>query len=111
MSQFERVYKIDRLLRGCVPPAKQRIIDDWVRAPQWHPTSNWKSYPTAVLPRVPDSRDEEILTDTLRHGADIEVMAPEALRQHVLETLRAAPGQYSLTQRTASRAQSLPSRQ
>jgi DeoR/GlpR family transcriptional regulator of sugar metabolism len=27
MSQFERVYKIDRLLPGRVPPTKQRILE------------------------------------------------------------------------------------
>jgi hypothetical protein len=27
MSQFERVYKIDRLLRNRVPPGKQKLLD------------------------------------------------------------------------------------
>ena len=48
--------------------------------------------------------------DILRHGADVEVLAPEALRQHVAETLRTAAEQYLLTKRTASRAQSVPVR-
>jgi predicted DNA-binding transcriptional regulator YafY len=111
MSQFERVYKIDRFLRGRVPPTKQRIMDDWVRASQWHPGRQLEELSGgAVLPRDPNHQDQEILMDILGHGADVEVLAPEALRQHVAETLRTAAEQYWLTKRTASRAQSLPSR-
>jgi hypothetical protein len=111
MSQFERVYKIDRLLRGRVPPTKQRIMDDWFRASQWHPGQQLEE-----LPAVPSCR-ESSTARTRKSSWTFCATEPisrfscrRPLRQHVAETLRTAAEHYWLTKRTASRAQSLPYR-
>src|ERR1035438_5830407 len=79
MNQFERVCKIDRLLSSRVHPARQRIMDDWLCTTMAPLPTTGRVPGGAVLPRVFDSPDKEILMDILRHGADFEVLVPEAL--------------------------------
>jgi predicted DNA-binding transcriptional regulator YafY len=67
----------------------------WVADEQWHPHQK-----TAWLPdgryelRVPYSDPRELVLDILRHGADVEVVAPEALRATVAGKLRGAADCY-----------------
>ena len=111
MNQFERVYKIDRLLRSRVHPARQRIMDDWFCASQWRPDQQLEE-----LPAVPSCR-ESSTARTRKSSWTFCATEPisrfwcrKPCRQHVAETLLTAAEQYWLTKRTASRAQALPYR-
>jgi predicted DNA-binding transcriptional regulator YafY len=44
--------------------------------------------------KVPYSEETELVMDIMRHGADVEVIAPDSLRQAVRERLSAAARQY-----------------
>ncbi len=67
----------------------------WVQAERWH-----KEQQTEVLPdgsyrlRVPYADARELLMDILRHGRQVEVEAPESLRQAVAEEVSAMTGMY-----------------
>ena len=43
---------------------------------------------------VPYSSDKELIMDILKYGADVKVVAPEALREAVRKQLDVAAGQY-----------------
>jgi predicted DNA-binding transcriptional regulator YafY len=43
---------------------------------------------------VPYSSDKELIMDILKYGADVEVIAPEAVREAVKNQLDAAASQY-----------------
>lgn len=68
----------------------------WVAAEEWHPQQR-SSYDEAgrYLLEVPYSQDPELLMDILRHGRDVEVLAPPELRQRVTAELSAAAQQYA----------------
>ncbi|THF60407.1 WYL domain-containing protein [Pseudothauera rhizosphaerae] len=61
----------------------------------WHPdqTSQTLNDGSYVLD-VPYSDDRELVMDVLRHGPEVEVLAPPELRQKVYETLCAAAKKY-----------------
>jgi len=44
--------------------------------------------------RIPFREDQELVMDILRHGASVEVIAPEGLREKVAGQLRAAADIY-----------------
>ena len=44
---------------------------------------------------VPYSDDRELIMDILKYGADVQVLAPEALRTRVIAELGAAIGRYA----------------
>ena len=44
--------------------------------------------------RIPYREDNELIMDILRHGAAVEVIAPDALRLSVREQLQCAIAQY-----------------
>ncbi len=68
----------------------------WVAAEQWHPQqqSHWLDDGRYQL-RIPYSQSPELIMDILKYGPDVEVIAPDALRQAVAERLRQAAGLYS----------------
>lgn len=67
----------------------------WVADEQWHPAQQGRWLPDGRWHlTLPYHRDEELLMDVLRHGADVEVRAPEALRQAVRARLVAALSRY-----------------
>ena len=77
----------------------------WVISSVWHPNQELESLADGgALLRVPYSHDKELLMDILRHGADVEVLAPESLRRSIAETLAAAANLYQVPRRTAARA-------
>ena len=43
---------------------------------------------------MPYSDPTELIMEILRYGPDVEVLAPESLRQDVAERLRQAAGKY-----------------
>ena len=63
----------------------------WVAAEQWHPQQ--KSHTQAdghYLLELPYSNPTELVMDILRHGAGVEVLEPQALRDAVKKELEAA---------------------
>lgn len=67
----------------------------WVADEHWHPQQK-----SLVLEdggyelRIPYSDPRELIMDILKHGADVEVIAPESLRNAVVEHLQNALGRY-----------------
>jgi predicted DNA-binding transcriptional regulator YafY len=68
----------------------------WVADEHWHPQqqSQWLEDGSYEL-RIPYSDPRELVMDVLKHGAEVEVVAPETLRREVLEHLRKATAKYS----------------
>ena len=67
----------------------------WVAEEIWHPEqeSRWLEDGRYEL-CLPYSDDRELLMDVLKYGAEIEVVAPDALREAVKNQLDVAAGQY-----------------
>ena len=67
----------------------------WVSREQWHPDQRgrWLDDGRFEL-RVPYSDETEIVMDILRHGAQVEVVGPAALRKAVAARLREACAVY-----------------
>ena len=67
----------------------------WVADETWHPEqqSRWLDDGRYEL-SLPYSRDTELVMDILKHGAEVEVIAPEALKQAVKMQLDRAGSQY-----------------
>ncbi len=78
--------------------AKLRFSADrarWVASETWHPEQRgtYDDDGTYVL-EFPYSDDRELILDILRHGADVEVLSPPALRAKVASEHDAAARQY-----------------
>lgn len=75
-----------------VSPAAAR----WVAEEQWHPDQIgfWRDAYYEL--QVPYSNPTELVMEVLRHGPDVEVLAPADLRHHVRERLRQAAARYQL---------------
>lgn len=67
----------------------------WVANEHWHPKqkAHYESDGHYVL-AVPYTDDRELLMDILKYGADVEVLAPPALRLRVADALEAAASPY-----------------
>ncbi|MHB8252970.1 MAG: helix-turn-helix transcriptional regulator [Acidiferrobacter sp.] len=67
----------------------------WVADETWHPDqqSRWLEDGRYEL-SVPYSRDTELIMDILKYGPDVEVIAPDGLRETVKIQLDQARGQY-----------------
>jgi predicted DNA-binding transcriptional regulator YafY len=76
-------------------PARAR----WVAAETWHPKqrAGFESDGSYVL-EFPYADDRELIGDILRHGAEVEVLAPAALRTRCHEELAAAARRYDRKQ-------------
>ncbi len=68
----------------------------WVANEQWHPEQHGvlDSEGRYVL-EIPYADERELVMDILKHGADIEVLAPETLRQRVASMLSTALARYN----------------
>jgi predicted DNA-binding transcriptional regulator YafY len=68
----------------------------WIAEERWHADqqARWLDDGRYEL-SVPYADPRELLLDILKYGADVEVIAPEALRQAVIQRLRGALGQYA----------------
>ncbi|MBU1237879.1 MAG: WYL domain-containing protein [Gammaproteobacteria bacterium] len=63
----------------------------WVAAEQWHPRQKASTDDAGnYLLELPYSNPTELVMDVLRHGANVEVLAPAALRRAVHEELSRA---------------------
>jgi predicted DNA-binding transcriptional regulator YafY len=68
----------------------------WVAAERWHAKQSHKLEPTGHLVlTVPYANEPELVMDILRYGADVEVLAPESLRDTVFDRLRKTLTRYS----------------
>ena len=67
----------------------------WVEGEMWHP-EQLASYEQdgSYLLKLPYSDDRELLGDILRHGADVQVLEPAALKTKVQKTLLEAASRY-----------------
>ena len=67
----------------------------WVANETWHPgqKSRWLDDGRYEL-SVPYSNDKELVMDILKYGADVEVVAPETLKDAIKNQLDGARGQY-----------------
>ena len=68
----------------------------WVSREQWHPQqkSGFDEQGHYIL-EVPYSDDRGLIMDILKHGAEVEVVRPEVLRQRVAQVVAAASAKYS----------------
>lgn len=67
----------------------------WVSSQRWHPQQRARvEGDGAYLLEVPYAHDRELIMDILRFGADVEVLAPPALRERVAEALEKAVNVY-----------------
>jgi len=68
----------------------------WVAEEQWHPQQQGRMLEDGGYElRIPYSDPRELAMDILKHGAEVEVVAPESLRQMLREHLRDALGRYA----------------
>ena len=68
----------------------------WVEKENWHPAQKGKFLEDgAYLLEVPYSDDRELLTDILRQGSEVEVLAPASLREKTAQEARAIAAIYS----------------
>lgn len=67
----------------------------WVAEEQWHPQQQSLLHGNGSYElRIPYSDPRELVMDILKHGADVEVISPESLRNAVAEHLQNALGRY-----------------
>jgi predicted DNA-binding transcriptional regulator YafY len=68
----------------------------WVADERWHPRQAGQFLTDGRYElRVPYRDSRELTMDILRHGSEVEVVAPEALRNAVAQQLRAALARYA----------------
>jgi predicted DNA-binding transcriptional regulator YafY len=67
----------------------------WVADEHWHPQqqNQWLEDGSYEL-RIPYSDPRELVMDVLKHGGEVEVIAPESLRNALAEHLQNALGRY-----------------
>ena len=67
----------------------------WVAEERWHPSQEGRfDNEGRYVLELPFSDSRELLMDVLRHGAEVEVLAPAVLRREVAESHRRAAGLY-----------------
>ncbi|MCF8210515.1 MAG: WYL domain-containing protein [Rhodoferax sp.] len=75
----------------------------WVKSENWHPDQTAEMLPDGRYRlRVPYSDERELLMDILRHGCQVEVEQPPALRQRVADEAAALVNSYKITSPTAN---------
>jgi predicted DNA-binding transcriptional regulator YafY len=68
----------------------------WVAAEQWHPRQKVSTDDQGrYILELPYSNPTELVMDVLRHGANVEVLAPDSLRQSVRDEMATALKAYS----------------
>lgn len=67
----------------------------WVADERWHPKQRGKFLADGSYElRIPYGEPTELVMDILKHGPDVQVLAPPELRARVAQRLREAAGQY-----------------
>ena len=68
----------------------------WVAAEEWHPKQKAKTEADgSYVLQIPYSDDRELTMDILKHGPEVEVVAPAPLRRKVVDLLASARAQYA----------------
>jgi predicted DNA-binding transcriptional regulator YafY len=68
----------------------------WVADEKWHPQQQAEWLPDGHYElRIPYREPRELVMDIMRQGKNVEVVAPEALREQVREELERAAAQYT----------------
>lgn len=68
----------------------------WVADERWHPKQIGQFLTDGSYElRIPYRDDRELLMDILRHGPEVEVVAPDTLRKAVAEQLKLALSRYA----------------
>ncbi len=71
----------------------------WVQHEQWHPRQELTLHDDGGLTlRLPYGDPTELVMDILRHGSQVQVLAPAALAKHVAGQLQAAAARYATLQ-------------
>jgi predicted DNA-binding transcriptional regulator YafY len=87
------IYKGERLQWARLHFEAQAAV--WVRSEQWHPQQKARALPDGKYElRLPYAEPHELVMDILRHGEQVEVVEPEALRAEVARRLRLAVERY-----------------
>lgn len=93
------------------PPSAEAVLRfsphaaRWVAAEIWHASQHDECHENGSLTRrLPYHRGEELIKDILRHGAEVEVLEPAALRRSVAESLSAALARYGMALQPADGA-------
>jgi predicted DNA-binding transcriptional regulator YafY len=82
--------KLERAVLKFSPTAAR-----WVAAEEWHPKQKSRTEPDgSYVLEFPYNDDQELVMDILRHGAEVEVLAPATLRNKVKSALAAALKRY-----------------
>jgi predicted DNA-binding transcriptional regulator YafY len=69
----------------------------WIAAETWHPKQRGQFMPDGrYLLDLPYADPRELVMDILRHVPDVEVLAPDSLREDVAEKLRRAVARVTL---------------
>ncbi|MEI7786967.1 MAG: WYL domain-containing protein, partial [Betaproteobacteria bacterium] len=93
---FETSYGIFRGKANKV--AKLRFTPErarWVAGEVWHPQQKGEfDKDGSYVLEVPYHDDRELVMDVLRHGADVEVVAPKELKEAAANSLRSALAKY-----------------
>jgi predicted DNA-binding transcriptional regulator YafY len=71
----------------------------WVAEETWHPQQKGRFEDDHYILEIPYSDDRELVLDILKHGPEVEVIAPASLRREVAERLRQAVQQYNDTEK------------
>ncbi len=80
--------------RACLRFTPERAR--WVMGEQWHPQQEGQTLADGPYElSIPYADDRELIGDILRHGPDVQVMAPPSLRARVQERLLQAAGRYA----------------
>lgn len=67
----------------------------WVANEQWHPSQKGRFLPDgSYVLELPYSDHRELTMDILKFGGDVEILAPAALKERVIEALKAALSRY-----------------
>jgi len=67
----------------------------WVADERWHPRQSGQFLTDGRYElRIPHRNPRELIMDIMKHGAEVEVVAPAALRVVVMESLKTALEQY-----------------
>jgi predicted DNA-binding transcriptional regulator YafY len=70
----------------------------WVADERWHPSQVGQYLTDGRYElRIPYRDERELVMDILRHGPEVEVLAPPALREAVVAGLRAALVRYAMS--------------
>jgi predicted DNA-binding transcriptional regulator YafY len=66
----------------------------WVADETWHPDQIGQWVDGVYELQVPYSDDRELLMDILKYGPDVEVVAPDSLRQAVVQRVKETAARY-----------------